>query len=518
MKRIGIFTAWVLYCAAIQTGWAQTRIPWKGPPYFISTRGAKVAETLQDIGANYGVPIIVSAQVDDYFTGTVRNEMPDAILRRFAQLFNLATYYDGQALYVYKGQEVKSQIITPRYLGTHRLISYLTHGGMAAQQYCSLRKVAQFNALEVFGVPKCIERVTELAKNLDEKVLDQAQNQETVQIFPLRFASASDSSYTYRNQQVQVPGVVSVLREMVQGRSPAGENVSGAPAGPVMPAALATHVLPSFSADSRQNAVVVRDRKVNMPLYEKLIQQLDQRLVQIEISVAIIDVDASNLSALGVDWSATASLGRFGAVSFNSDPAGQKGGTGMFSTILSDTPSFMVRLNALQQDSKAKILSRPSVVTLNNMQAVLDNNITFYTKLEGEKAVKLESIVTGSLLRVTPRLIKSDDGQQHVMLTLNIQDGSQTEPVAGSREGLPQIKNSEISTQATLQAGQSLLLGGFVKNVQRQGQNKIPLLGDIPVLGHLFRSKRDTTHNVVRLFLIKAEPQLDNADRSDARD
>ncbi|CCD29242.1 Type III secretion system EscC protein [Candidatus Glomeribacter gigasporarum BEG34] len=511
VKSIGILGAAVLCCVAMRAGWTQTRLPWKGPPYFMATRGAKVSETLQDIGANYGVPIIVSAQVEDYFTGTIRNEMPDAILRRFAQLFNLATYYDGQALYVYKGDEVKSQIITPRYLGTDRLIHYLTHGGIAAQQYCALRKVGQFNALEVFGVPKCIDRVTELAKNLDEKVLDQAQNQETVQIFPLRFASAADSAYAYRGQQVRIPGVVSVLRDMIQSRSPAGENMSGEAAGPVMPANLMTNVLPSFSADSRQNAVVVRDRKVNMPLYAKLIEQLDQRPVQIEISVAIIDVDASNLSELGVDWSAAANLGRFGSVSFNSNPA-KKEGMGMFSTILSDTPSFLVRLNALQQNSKAKILSRPSVVTLNNMQAVLDNNITFYTKLEGEKAVKLESVVTGSLLRVTPRLIENENEQQQIMLTLNIQDGSQLKPVEGSREGLPQIKNSEISTQATLEAGQSLLLGGFVQNAQRQGENKIPLLGDIPVLGHLFRSKRDSTHNVVRLFLIKAQPQLDRAD------
>lgn len=514
VKRTGVLVSILLCCTLIRAGWAQTRIPWKGPPYFIATRGAKVAETLQDIGANYGVPIIVSAQVDDYFTGTIRNEMPDAILRRFAQLFNLAMYYDGQALYVYKGQEVKNQIITPRYLETDRLIRYLTRGGVSAQQYCSLRKVSQFNALEVFGVPKCIERVVELAKNLDEKVLDQAQNQETVHIFPLRFASASDSTYTYRNQQVRVPGVVSVLREMIQSRSLAGEQAAGEGAGP-MPAALManTNVLPSFSADSRQNAVVVRDRKVNMPLYESLIQQLDQPPVQIEISVAIIDVDASNVSALGVDWSATVGLGGLGGLSLNSDPGG-KGGTGAFSTILSDTPSFMVRLNALQQESKAKVLSRPSVVTLNNVQAVLDNNVTFYTKLEGEKAVKLESIVTGSLLRVTPRLIKDDQGQQQIMLTLNIQDGSQTDPVAGSREGLPQVRNSEISTQATLQAGQSLLLGGFIKNTQQQGKNKIPLLGDIPILGHLFRNKKDTTHDVMRLFLIKAEPQLNVVSRS----
>src|SRR5260364_164509 len=112
VKSIGILGAAVLCCVAMRAGWTQTRLPWKGPPYLMATRGAKVSETLQDIGATYGVSIIVSAQVEDYFTGSIRHGMPDANLRRFGQLFNPATYDGGQALYVYKGDDVKSQIIT----------------------------------------------------------------------------------------------------------------------------------------------------------------------------------------------------------------------------------------------------------------------------------------------------------------------------------------------------------------------------------------------------------------------
>ncbi|MCX8565931.1 MAG: type III secretion protein C [Glomeribacter sp. 1016415] len=491
---------WVLLLAMLLAfGSVQARIQWKGEPYFITTRGAKVADVLKDIGANYGVPVIVSPKVNDHFVGTIRNEMPDAIIERFTQLFNLATYYDGQALYVYKGHELKSQIITPRYLSTQKLIRYLSQGGAKEQKYCSLRTISNFNALEVFGVPMCVERVSELAKNLDEKVLDQAQNQETVKVFPLRFASADDNIYNYRKQEVRVPGVVSVLREMIQGRSPLGEGVPLTNANGSFP----LETLPAFSADSRQNAVVVRDRQVNMPIYAKLIKQLDTQPVQIEISVAIIDVNAANLSALGVNWSGTANIGEFG-VSFNAGLP--QGSNASLSSVLNDTTGFMVRLNALEQHSQAKILSRPSVVTLNNVQAVLDRSITFYTKLEGENVAKLESVSAGSLLRVTPRLIKNGSYDQ-IMLTLNIQDGRQAEPIPGNHEQLPQITNAEIATQATLLPGQSLLLGGFVQDQQMQGESKVPLLGGVPILGNLFRNKNGTAHSVVRLFLIKAEPQ-----------
>ncbi|MDN6633419.1 MAG: EscC/YscC/HrcC family type III secretion system outer membrane ring protein, partial [Enterobacterales bacterium] len=61
-------------------------------------------------------------------------------------------------------------------------------------------------------------------------------------------------------------------------------------------------------------------------------------------------------------------------------------------------------------------------------------------------------------------------------------------------------------------AGQSLLLGGFKQDKQVQVQNKIPLLGDIPIIGHLFRSDSNQTNSVIRLFLIKAT--VANSDNS----
>ena len=255
---------------------------------------------------------------------------------------------------------------------------------------------------------------------------------------------------------------------------------------------------PVFAADPRQNAIILRGSADDQKTYSAIIKQLDVKPQMIEISVSIFDVDASNFHQLGVNWSASASLGG-GTVSFNSG-AGDQG----FSTVIGNTGNFLVKLDALEKNSKAKVLSRPSVVTLNNVQAVLDKNITFYTKVSGEKVAKLDSVTTGSLLRVTPRLI-NEKGRKAVNLILNIQDGQQSAPVGG-QEPLPQVQNSEISTQATLTSGESLLLGGFVQDVDRSTKNKIPLLGDIPVLGKLFSSTNHERESVMRLFLIKAEP------------
>jgi type III secretion protein C len=168
----------------------------------------------------------------------------------------------------------------------------------------------------------------------------------------------------------------------------------------------------------------------------------------------------------------------------------------------------MARVSALQQRSQAQILSQPSVVTLNNVQAILDKNITFYTRVRSENVAKLEAVTAGTLMRVTPRVVESASGNRkidEITLLLNIQDGQQVAP-SGSEDALPQVANSEITTQATLLPGQSLLLGGFVQDKQMKGRRSIPLLGDLPLIGRLFGTERNEVHSVVRLFLIKATP------------
>ncbi|CNC85753.1 EscC/YscC/HrcC family type III secretion system outer membrane ring protein [Yersinia pseudotuberculosis] len=468
-------------------------IPWQGEPFFIYSRGMAVSELLKDLGMNYGIPVVISSEINEHFTGKIRDKTPEKILSELAGRYNITWYYDGETLYFYPAQSIKREFISPDGLAANTLVKYLQRGDVLAGKNCAIKAIPHLDTLEVKGVPICIERVKSVSKMLSEQVRHQNQNKETVKVFPLKYASAADSDYQYRDQNVRLPGLVSVLRELNQGNNlplaggnqPEGNQASS----------------PVFSADPRQNAVIIRDRQANMPIYRSLITQLDQRPIQIEISVTIIDVDAGDISQLGVDWSASASIGGTG-VSFNSTFA--KNNAEGFSTVIGDTGNFMVRLNALQKNSRARILSQPSVVTLNNIQAVLDKNVTFYTKLQGEKVAKLESVTSGSLLRVTPRMIETE-GVQEVLLNLNIQDGQQ-QASTNSNEPLPEIRNSDISTQATLQVGQSLLLGGFIQDTQIESQNKIPLLGDIPLLGGLFRSTDKQSHSVVRLFLIKAVP------------
>lgn len=473
-----------------------------GRGFFIVTRGTPMRDVLHEFASGAGLSAVVSDAVTDVFAGEIRNSSAREVLQRLSRSYGLAWYVSGNVLYVGKAQEARELTIAPTWLGAAELLEELRQSDVFSSPFCTATLLANLNAIDVYGLPQCLTRVKTLVGSLDVNARHFDQDDEAVLVFPLRYASAIDSTYTYRNQQVTVPGVVTELREMSQNRAlPVESPASSAVPLPPLPAPSDTGTtagqLPLFSADARENAVIVRDRRANMGLYRSLIPQLDRRPVQIEIAVDIIDIDAGNLRTVGVDVSGSTVIGGT-AVSLNSQ--GSQG----FSTVLGNSTDFLARITALEQSARAKILSRPSVVTLNNVQAVLDRNITFYTKLQGRDVAKLESVATGSLLRVTPRLIE-EHGTQEIMLTLDIQDGQQ-QPQGDDVDSLPQVQNSAITTQAILRPGQSLLLGGFIQKEDVSGQRRIPWLADIPLLGALFRQSSQGGHSVVRLFLIKARP------------
>ncbi|WP_286798333.1 EscC/YscC/HrcC family type III secretion system outer membrane ring protein [Pandoraea sp. 64-18] len=491
---------------------------WRGGPFVFQSAGTPLAELLRDFGAHHGIPTVVSPHVADRFIGTLPAGAAQATLDALSERYRLSWYFNGQTLNVYKSSEATRRVMSVRYASPSDLLGHLRNAGVLHPRHCVARAIPATHALEIAGVPACIETVAMLADHLERDARDQQESEETIKIFPLKFATADDTRYFYRGQEVVVPGVVSVLKDLILGAGPLGVTAAasaspGASAGAGLdarlpPATGSRSGTPRFSADPRRNAVIVRERRRNLPIYGDLIAQLDIRPRLVDISVAIIDVNASDIAELGVDFSGSARLGGFGAVSLNSQT--QSGDSGTFTTLVGDTNKFMVNLSALERNSKARVLSRPSIVTLDNMQAVLDRSVTFYTKVSGEKVAKLESVTSGSLLRVTPRLVPQEgDGREQVMLTLNIEDGGEVRSERNSRNEVPTIRNSSISTHATLQAGQSLLLGGFVQDAQHEQERKIPLLGDLPLIGRLFSSTSNRSDSVMRLFLIKAEPAAD---------
>lgn len=171
------------------------------------------------------------------------------------------------------------------------------------------------------------------------------------------------------------------------------------------------------------------------------------------------------------------------------------------STIAIDSGNFLIsRIRALESAGDARVNSQPSVLTMDNLGALFDDSRTFYVRTQGERVATLTPITAGTILRVTPRVIDAERKQQ-VQLVVDIQDGKIDE--ANFVDSLPTVHTSGISTQAIVGDGETLIIGGY-NNEQDINQNeRIPILGQIPLIGTFFSKRYIDRQKRERLFLIK---------------
>jgi type III secretion protein C len=289
--------------------------------------------------------------------------------------------------------------------------------------------------------------------------------------------------------------------------------------------------LPRFQADGRMNAVVIRDVPERMALYGPVIDSLDIKPGLVEIEARILEINSDSISSLGIDWRAHSGSANLrinpgaspyssptssGTVSGSSAggipsistpgitapliiPPSQLPAGGALTTVLGDAGHYlMARVNALAEDGKANVLSNPRVMTLDNVEAVLENLNTFFVPVAGNLDTSLYNVSAGTSLRVTP-LIVTEDGKTQIKLAVRIEDGGITQQTVGS---LPVIQRTTITTQAFINEGESLLIGGYKSNLRNDTTAGVPGLSSVPVLGNLFKHRQKETSSVEHLFML----------------
>jgi type III secretion protein C len=408
----------------------------------------------------------------------------------------------------------------------------------------------------------------------------------TLRFFPLKYAWAADTTFSVGEQRTVVPGVATILRQLVSptdsptlgggsssgsgalsglrgkglaalgdrlaqasgsvpnasspmsAQSPLSEYPAGASSnspppqgGPADPAgtgapneaaaqqgpssfavALNGAQTPRIVADPHRNAVIIRDLPERMALYEDLIKQLDVESEIIQLDATVIDIDTTKARQLGINWAyqhGNTGVSFAGGIS-PLDAAGNIAGL-QVNSIISNTSSFVANINALEQEGVTNIVQKPQVVTLNDVEAVIESTQSLYVPVSGAFDEDLYGVVAGTTLRVTPHLI-DDNGRRRIRLLVSVEDGSlqmntqgtsaTTGQTTTTTQAVPLVTRNAVNTQAIIDTGQGLLLGGLVRHQETRTTNKIPLLGDIPLLGHLFRSDSVSRENTERLFLI----------------
>ncbi|WNF48288.1 type II secretion system secretin GspD [Pseudomonas sp. SG20056] len=272
-------------------------------------------------------------------------------------------------------------------------------------------------------------------------------------------------------------------------------------------------------ADESLNALVLLAEPDVVATLEDIVRQLDVPRAQVMVEAAIVEVSGDISDALGVQWAVDArgSTGGLGGTNFSGtglsvgrvlqaiQDSGNDSGTD--NNTLANLPdgaiiglgtdSFGVLITALSANSKSNLLSTPSLLTLDHQKAeiLVGQNVPFQTGSFTTSASGADNPFTtierqdiGVTLKVTPHI---NDGAS---LRLEIeQEISSIAPTSQGVNAVDLITNKRsIKSTILAENGQVIVLGGLIQDDVTQADSKVPLLGDIPLVGALFRSTKET--------------------------
>lgn len=543
--RMGVVAAVAAALAATAPQVRAGEVPLGGRTIDLTAREQPIAQFLQNFYNQVGVPVIVSSQVAGTINGVFRGPAAK-IDADISKAFDLVTYYDGGAAYVYTAAQLSSRSFPISGSASRRVDRAARQLGLLDGRN-TLR--ATGDMLVATGSPRFLQQVDELARGGVQA--EAASPTLQYRVFYLRYGWADDVNLTVGAKQVTIPGVASIIRSLVssetnersgaaarsetalpaavQGLRGQGLATLGTPNGggsfygaegqgtlgqPLANEQTGVYAPPNpvrVQADSRLNAIIVRDVAERMSAYEELVRALDVEPQLLEVEAAIIDIDTTKARDLGINWrfddgsggiqfgrgpNAPAGLEDTNLTRGNTSPKPYQGL--IASTIIGNGDYFAARLNALETEGVARVVSRPQIVTLSNVEAVFENSRDFYVRLAGERDVDLFNVTAGTTLRVTPHVTR-DAGQTRIRMLVTIEDGSLTN---ASVDNIPVVRRAALNTQALIVEGQSLLLGGMTVQSDTTGSSKIPVLGSIPVLGNLFKVQQRSSGRIERMFLI----------------
>lgn len=476
-------------------------------------------------------PIIVSTEAaKKRISGNFDLTNPRQLLNSLSARTALLWYDDGSSIYVYDVNEIQSRVIKLAYAPFNRLEAYLQATGLYDSRFPP-RSHGGSGSFYLSGPPVYVELVAAAAKYIDSTYSQPGAGKSVVRVIKLKNVFVNDRAFSLRDSPVTIPGVATVLNQLLnkgQNYSSANITLSGIPAtaeneirnareggyvrrvGDLLPLSDLSSTPRTRQDDlfngldggginivayTDTNSLLIQGTERQVAFVEDLVRAIDIAKQQIQLSLWIIDISKDDVEKLGVAWRGQANIGSVG-INFNGATSALNPTTSM---------NFLTTVSALVEKGNAQVVSRPELLTQENVPALFDNNSSFYTSLVGERNSSLEKVTYGTMISVTPRLGQQS---QEIEMILNIQDGkiNQNNGVTETIGTLPVVSNTQISTTARVPMGYSLLIGGYSREQDEQLGGGIPLLKDIPLLGRLFDYTYTTHRNMVRLFLI--QPRL----------
>ncbi|HDX8589484.1 type IV pilus secretin PilQ [Aeromonas dhakensis] len=287
----------------------------------------------------------------------------------------------------------------------------------------------------------------------------------------------------------------------------------------------------AVSVDERTNVLVVKDTADVISNIKRMLDILDIPVKQVVIEARMVTIDDGFDEALGVRWGVTKNDGHgnstSGTIEGNDGSGNNNGGSTITRPGVDDrlnvnlpvtnaagTLAFQVarlangtlldlELSALEKESKAEIIASPRVTTANQKPALIEQGTEIpYVESSSSGATSVTFKKAVLSLKVTPQITPDN----RVILDLTVTQDTKGETVPTGTGDAVSINAQSITTQVLVNNGETLVLGGIYQQTITNDVTKVPLLGDIPGLGVLFR--KTTSANKKRELLIFVTPKI----------
>jgi general secretion pathway protein D len=258
---------------------------------------------------------------------------------------------------------------------------------------------------------------------------------------------------------------------------------------------------PIFSLDEASNSIIVFATQKDYEIIKNIVTELDKEQKQVFVKARIIEISEAASQRVGVKYGLEG--GRATSDGLYTFAMNMGGSALALSPVLSSAINigdiksglaFGASIDFLRTNGAANIVSEPSVLCLNNMESKIyvgqtQSIITSATNSDSTTDLTRNTYTRediGLTLQVKPRI--ANDGKVTLQIETTVEDVLEG---SGGNGGMPTTTKREVTTRAIVKHGESVIVGGLIRNKATENDSKVPLLGDIPLLGRLFTHTTD---------------------------
>jgi type II secretion system protein D len=353
------------------------------------------------------------------------------------------------------------------------------------RQQLSIAVDLRTNTLIVSGTDEYLSLVRQIVNEIDSI---QANDRER-RVYNLRNAKAKEIETTLRSY---------FRGEVDTERSTLGPQLTGS-----LMRRLEQEV--TVVGDEKSNKLVISTSPRYMSTVLGIVQELDTPPPQVMIQVLLAEVTIDNSQQWGMDFNIGPIGGDAARIGFLG--AGSGVATALGVPNLSVTSAdFGILVRALEAQGKLEVLSNPQVTVNNNQPAEINvgDEIGVAGSTErsnvGTLISSVERIPVGIIMNVTPSI--SDDGYVRMEISPSISQLTNRTTQINRDQNAPVISKRSVDTVVTVKDGQSIVIGGLIQTTMESRRTKVPIIGDIPLIGLPFRSKQDEARKTELLVIV----------------